>query len=639
VDRGQPPRPTAPAAGTWSDSTRLQRALDLQPELVCEWAPDGTILYCNESYRAYFGYDQTVVGRNIDELVAWDEGDGRELIVHQLQSTDLTTNMRSYDDGRSVEWTNTLVRDDDGTIVSILAVGRDVTDRLEIERTLRYNEERFRLMVTHIWDSILLLDREGKLVDATSAYRVDLDYPPGFWLSANLVDVLHPDDQGLAIAKLSQLIDDGLETEEWMEVRAIRANGAISWLELNATNLLDDPTIEAIVLTVRNIDKRKRIEFELADRQRELQAALHRQEGFVAQVSHELRNPLHGMLGLSEMLADADLGEPLASAAKALYRQTATLRRIVDDLLDVAQLEVGNLRVNAAVVDLLDVVRDTVVMATQSAPPGVEVLAADPHPSVRYVHGDDDRIRQALANLLSNACKHTMHGHINVVVGAGHVPDRVRVSVQDTGEGIDVADVARLFQPYERGRGDLSRGVGLGLAIVKGTVEAMGGEVGASPRPEGGSEFWIELPVASRVAAEAVLDGSPPTPRRPAESVHALVVDDDPVNQLVAKLQLEQLHIDVATAPSGEDAWAMVQARDFDVLFVDVQMPGMSGLDLLRLVRSHSAPQPFVAIMTASATAADRRAAEDAGADAFVSKPATLADITAVIQRVVSPLG
>jgi PAS domain S-box-containing protein len=638
--RSQAPRPNSEAANTWPDSTRLQRALDLQPELVCEWAPDGTILYCNRSYRAYFKYDESVIGRKIDDLITWVDGEGRELIVRQLRTTDLTTSLRSYDNGRSVEWTNTLVRDDDGAIVSILAVGRDVTDRLEIERTLRYNEERFRLMVTHIWDSILLLDREGGLLDATSAYRVDLDYPPGFWLSANLLDVLHPDDQPQAIAKLSRLIDGGLETEAWLEVRAIRANGATSWLELNATNLLDDPTIEAIVLTVRNIDVRKRIEFELADRQQELQAALHRQEGFVAQVSHELRNPLHGMLGLSEMLAGAELGEPLASAAKALYRQTTTLRRIVDDLLDVAQLEVGTLRVNTAAVDLLDVVRDAAVMATQSAPEGVLVVAADPHPAVRYVQGDDDRIRQALANLLSNACKHTVAGRITIVVSNGRLPGRVRVSVQDTGEGIDATDVERLFQPYERGRGDLSRGVGLGLAIVKGTVEAMGGEVGARPRAEGGSEFWIELRVAVRLGADDEEQrDSTQTPRRARESVHALVVDDDPVNQLVAKLQLQQLHVDVATAISGEDAWGMIGAQEFDVLFVDVQMQGMSGFELLRLVREQCVPSPFVAIMTASATAADRRAAQDAGADAFVAKPATLADITAVIERVVSPEG
>jgi CheY-like chemotaxis protein len=339
------------------------------------------------------------------------------------------------------------------------------------------------------------------------------------------------------------------------------------------------------------------------------------------------------------MLAGADLGEPLASAAKALYRQTSTLRRIVDDLLDVAQLEVGTLRVNNGAVDLLDVVRDAVVMARQSAPPGVEVLAADPHPSVRYVQGDDDRIRQALANLLSNACKHTLSGRITIVVGNGNLADRVRVSVHDTGEGIDLADVARLFQPYERGRGDLSRGVGLGLAIVKGTIEAMGGVVGARPQPEGGSEFWMELPIAVRSGTEPVLDGSPLAVLRPGESVRALVVDDDPVNQLVAKLQLEQLHIDVTTASNGDDAWTMVQAREFDVLFVDVQMPGMSGLELLRLVRAKGTPQPFVAIMTASATAADRRAAEDAGADAFVSKPATMTNITTVIGRVIGAHG
>ena len=623
-----------PIAGTTFDHP-YRRALDQQRELICEWALDGTIMYCNRAYRDYFGFDESVLGHNLNEFVEADGETDADATMARFDAGERTVVvMRHYDDGRTIEWANTLVRSDHGAPVSVLAVGRDATDRLEAEAALRRNEERFRTMVTYIWDSILLLDREGKLLDATSTYRTDLDHPPEFWEHTSLFDVLHPDDRDAAALALMSLIERGPNAEAWMELRARRSDGSYTWLELNAANLLDDPAVNAVILTVRNVERRKQIERELAERHAEAEAALRRRVGFVAQVSHELRNPLHGMLGLSELLANADLPPALADAAWALYRQSTTMRRIVDDLLDVAQLEVGNLSVTVERVDVQFVFNDTSVVAREIARPGVEVVTVDPPADLRFVMADPDRVRQAVANLLSNACKHTEHGSVRLEATSGSAPHTVRITVSDTGSGIEAGEVARLFQPYERGVREGTPGVGLGLAIVKGTIEAMGGTVGGAPREGGGAQFWIELPVATSVG-----DTSPHAPAAPKGHdtdrfpYRVLVVDDDPVNQLVATLQLQQLGAEVTTASSGEEGWGLLQVNRFDVAFIDVQMPGMNGLDLVRLTHSLPAPRPMLAVMTASATAADQQAAIDAGADTFVTKPATAADIREVLQR------
>lgn len=622
-----------PASTGHTDPGPFRRAFELLPELVCEWATDGTMLFTNHAYDTFFGFDEPVVGRNLQDLDTWEEGTGpADTVQHFLTGQPARFLERHYDGGRTVEWTNTLVRKADGEVISVLAVGRDVTEAARIREQIRTSEERFRTMVTHIWDTILLLDGSGALIAATSTYRADLGYEPEFWTDASLIEVVHPEDRDVAGAALAELLTGGPGTEAWAELRAGRRDGSTAWLELNGVNRLDDPNVAALVVTVRNIDNRKAIEHELDRRRRDAEMALQQRENFIAQVSHELRNPLHGMLGLSEFIRDSHLPGELGEAANALFRQSTVLRRIVDDLLDVAQLEVGSLRVRNDDVDLQPIVADAVALARDSAHPGVEVAGAPVPTRLRFVRGDDDRIRQAVANLLSNACKHTREGSVRLEVVDGAAQGSVRIEVLDTGSGIDPTDVDRLFLPYQRGRGDGGPGVGLGLAIVKGTVDTMGGTTGAAPRPDGGSVFWIELPASTAPPANAAPAeplGSPTDGRR----LRVLVVDDDPVNRMLAVLQLRRLHAEVVEVPSAEDALALLHdGASFDVAFLDVQLEGMSGLDLVRAVRSGPAPHPLMAVMTASATAADRQAASDAGADQFVAKPATAADMASVLR-------
>jgi PAS domain S-box-containing protein len=608
----------------------FRRALESQNALICEWTPDGTILFTNIGYRQFFGYSESIVGRNINEFVKWEDGRSTASVIDSLSSgIPNETITRPYDDGRSVEWTNTLLRANDGDVISIISVGRDVTDREAARAELVRNERRFRAMITHIWDSIILLDAHGQVIESTMQFRSDLDYPPEYWERIDITSLVHPDDRTRTNTALRELRLAGFGAAIAIELRAIRAGGEVSWLMVNGVNLLDDPAVGALVLTVRNIDERKRFELELEQREAEARLALRSKLGFIAKVSHELRNPLHGMLALSELLDQSHLPVREAKAAAALHRQSGVLRRIVDDLLDIAQLEIGNLRIRTTRVDLSDVLSDAVTVARGTVPIGVTLTAHPVPPELRYIVGDDDRLRQMVANLVSNALKHTTVGEVSIDVSDGQRPNSARISVNDSGSGIDPDDIQRLFEPYERGRGEGTAGVGLGLAIVKGLAEQMQGAVGAARRPEGGSLFWIELPLSTDVE-----QAHPATRARPTQSsgLRVLVIDDDPVNLLVATMQLGEFGAQVTEAADGETAWDILQSQDFDVLFVDVQLPGISGLEVVQRMRARPGNrQPLIAVMTASATSADHQAALDAGADTFVPKPATLADIGAAL--------
>ena len=611
----------------------LWEAFEDQHELMLEWAVDGTLLFCNRSCRESFGWDENVAGRQLDELYGGGSLKSRGLVVERaLSEAPLQREQRVYSSGLVVEWANTPVRDEMGNVVSIFSMGQDITDRVRIEAELRLSERRNRVMVANIQDAIMLLDGFGRLIESSSTQRPGLGYDgPEDFIGTRLGELVHPDDAAKAATIYSSLVAQPAAQTGWFELRVLAANGDYAWLEVSGNNLLDDPEVGAVVLTVRNIDERKRLEIELEARRHQAQEELRKRLALVAQVGHELRNPLQGLAAFSDHLLSRRVPSEVADDVEAISRLAGVMRRVVDDLLDASQLELGTLSVRADVVDIVPIIDDAVFMARQLTQPGVEVSGSDVPSNLRYVVGDADRIRQALTNLLSNACKHTASGAVTVDASAAD-DSMVRLNVSDTGSGISSDDVARLFRPFERGRQDHESempGVGLGLAIVTGIATAMGGSTGAAPRAEGGSLFWIDIPLSA--------DGAPVTqivaPRREVPRRHVLIVDDEPLNRLAAKFLLADLGAEVATAVSGEQALQMLADQRFDTVFADVRLPGISGLEMTRQLRARGGRQPVVAIMTGEVGDASRAAAAAAGADAFVPKPSTVDDLVSVLRR------
>jgi signal transduction histidine kinase/CheY-like chemotaxis protein len=352
---------------------------------------------------------------------------------------------------------------------------------------------------------------------------------------------------------------------------------------------------------------------------------------FLATVSHELRTPLNAILGWADMLRLGMLPEPRrATAVEAIFNNAQRQARLIDQLLDVARIMSGKLRLECIRVDAHDLVNGAVETVHPAAEAKNIRIGVHVDPAVGAFHGDPSRLQQVLCNLLANAVKFTPEG--------GAVRIRVRrrggageIVVADTGAGIPREFLPSVFEPFRQADASATRvydGLGLGLAIVKQLVEAHGGSISADSLGEGhGATFTVRLPLAPDADPPGRQPDSVPEPVNEPDSLRGLsvlVVDDDPDSRDVVVAYLEARHATVQTAASAAAAFDLLQLQPVDVLLADVAMPGEDGYSLIRRVRALTrgpASQIPAAALTAFAREEDRVAALKAGFQMHLTKP------------------
>ncbi len=365
---------------------------------------------------------------------------------------------------------------------------------------------------------------------------------------------------------------------------------------------------------------------------------------FMATMGHEVRTPLNAILGTAELLQLATLPPSIASGVGTIRRSGEALLEIINEVLDFAKIEHGNLVTETRAVDVKEVAAAAMEMIRgRAVENGNEVtLDIDPTFSGENVMTDPTRLRQVLLNLMSNAAKFTSDGVITLRLYDTKGPggSAIRFDVRDTGIGIDPANLGRLFQPFTQGDASISRrfgGTGLGLAICKQVVERMGGRIGAESRPGEGSTFWFEIPRiacsenAGATENDLMEDGE--VMSAPVPKLNVLLVEDNKINQEVATGLLRHLGQTVTIAADGLQAVSQVQAQSFDLILMDMQMPVLDGIEAAKRIRAlggRCATVPIVA-MTANASDHDRQLCEDAGMDDFRSKPVSLSQLQELI--------
>lgn len=354
---------------------------------------------------------------------------------------------------------------------------------------------------------------------------------------------------------------------------------------------------------------------------------------FLARMSHELRTPLNGVLGMAQILAVRnDLPGTAREQVAVINRGGRHLLALVNDVLDLAQVEAGRLTLAREPVPLRALLEDTLELLRPEASRKAVALRLELVPGCpEAVMGDARRLRQVLLNLLGNAVKFTPQGgwvRLSVRVPAGAPPDaRLRLEVLDTGPGIPLAQRALLFRDFSRLSALEAEGHGLGLAITDGLVQAMGGRIGVLPGPEErGSLFWVELPLEPAPAAFPPQGDTTPLATPQAAPLRILVVDDVPLNRVVAQIMLRQAGHSVAEAASGEEALAHLLAHPVDLVLLDLQMQGMDGPETARRIRAEEARRPGggrATILALSGTDAAEGLPEclAAGMDGYLPKP------------------
>ncbi|MFM1887547.1 MAG: hypothetical protein RL026_2704 [Pseudomonadota bacterium] len=387
---------------------------------------------------------------------------------------------------------------------------------------------------------------------------------------------------------------------------------------------------------------------ELLEALQQAEAATRAKSDFLAMMSHEIRTPLNAMLGMAELLSLSTLDDDQAEDLATLRSSGESLLSLINDLLDYSKIEAGRLELDDVPFDLRAELRDTIALyrplATQRQLQ-LDLILADDLPA--QVQGDSARLRQILSNLLSNALKFTHSGGIEVraalLVAAGS-GQRLRLEVRDTGIGIPMRHIPRLFRAFTQVDASINRrygGTGLGLAICGRLAEAMGGHISVTSEEGLGSCFVLELPlkgVAPSLPPAAEVADTGLHPVVGMERLVVLVVDDHVVNLKLALAMLARLGVTADAVTDGSQALQAVQERAYDLVLMDVQMPVLDGLQAARAMRALPlARQPKIVALTAAAFESDRRNCLDAGMDDFLAKPLRLSTLRSLLRQLLPP--
>ena len=352
-------------------------------------------------------------------------------------------------------------------------------------------------------------------------------------------------------------------------------------------------------------------------------AANQAKSAFLAMMSHELRTPMNGVLGMAHALERTDLTPRQAEHVATLLRSGGGLMTILNDILDLAKIEAGRFDIEKRPFDLAYAVNRSVELWAPTALEKGLILTCEISPKAHaWVSGDDARLRQVLQNLLSNALKFTSQGTVRLTVEPVGRGDEIAFTVTDTGPGIEPATQARLFQGFTQADTSIARrfgGTGLGLAISQNLARLMGGVITLQSRVGEGSSFTLVLPLPEEIFHPELSPSPPPLAREAL--VRALVVDDNRTNQEVARALLEALGLTVETAASGQEGLLALASSGFDVVFMDIHMPGMSGIETLAAIRASGQETLPVVALTADAMAGERERLLALGFNDYLSKP------------------
>jgi CheY-like chemotaxis protein len=372
---------------------------------------------------------------------------------------------------------------------------------------------------------------------------------------------------------------------------------------------------------------------ELVHARDEAESANRAKSEFLSRMSHELRTPMHAILGFGQLLqgdAALALSEPSRTHLREILRAGQRLLGLINELLDLERIEAGQLALAPDLVELAPLLQEC-LLASEAVARQHRVQLPDPQALSLpgRVLGDRERLKQVVLNLLSNAIKHNRRGG---QVGLQVAPDgdALRITVSDTGPGLDEAQRLRLFHAFERLGADRGAvdGAGIGLALSKRLVELMGGQIGLDSEPGVGSRFWVRLACADALPAAAQ-----------AAPVHAgtvLYVEDNPVNVLLMEAMLgQQTRLRLISADLPETGLQLAREQQPDLVLLDIQLPGMDGYEVLRRLRADEGTRgiPVVAV-SANAMPADIARGAAAGFDDYLTKPIDQRVLMAMLQRV-----
>jgi PAS domain S-box-containing protein len=541
----------------------------------------------------------------------------------------------------------TALRDAQDAIIGYLLIGTDNSARKQVEEQLRWTEQSFRLMVESVTDyAIVMLDPEGLVVSWNAGAQRIKGYTADDIVGQPLSRFYLPADveAGLPARDLAVATAEGrLEDEGWRS----RKDGSKFWANVVFTAIRDeDGNLRGFAKLTRDLTERRKVEADLTDAIAAAEKANLAKSDFLSSMSHELRTPLNAILGFGQLM-ESDTPPPSAAQQANIGQILHAgwyLLQLINEILDLAMIESGKLSLSVEPMSMGDVMHECRQMIEPQAQKRGITMTFPAADCPFYVKADRTRVKQILINLFSNSIKYNTRGGTVVVECTAVSPDRIRVSVADSGAGLSTDKLSQLFQPFNRlgQQASTEEGTGIGLVVTKRLVELMGGTIGVESTVGVGSTFWFEL--GSIDIPDVVADACA-GPSRHASAAQdtvlrtLLYVEDNPANlHLVQQLVARRPDMRLFSAEDGETGIALARSVQPDVILMDIHLPGISGIEALGILRDDPATAhiPVIAL-SANAIPRDMKKGLEAGFCRYLTKPIKVVDFMEALDEALAP--
>ncbi len=627
-------RDTAQAA-----EAEARAVLETAPFASCIVGPDLNYISTSSAWRVLFaGRTEPYPGTEFGALLPRSMKRRIQTAVKRALAGEVYTRSEEVVERRDgaviLRWQARPWRAPCGEIRGAIIYASDITDMVLAGRTARANAKRLRLALDAADASVFEIDYANKTFWAGQGFSKLAGRALNFDEAVHLWPTVHDDDRARVRAEI-----DAFDTHNPspVDARMVGADGT-RWARAHMRIQHDaQGRPRRAIGLIQDIDAQKRQALALEVAERQAQVAAEAKSNFLANVSHEIRTPMNGVLGVMQLIKRDHLDAEEQRLLDEALASGRMLTEMLDDLLDFSKIETGQFELHPEALDPTAVLVGVASLLEPAASAKGLKMTAVAAPDVGLVKADPLRLRQALYNIMGNAVKFTPQGSIEARL-TRHVDEkgaqRLRFEVQDTGIGVAEDFQATLFERFEQADSSSTRkhgGSGLGLAITKRLAEMMGGAVGFSSTPGQGSTFWIEIDGETVEPTEVTQIDEPDI-----GEFRVLLVEDNPTNRLVISKILEALGVQVDTAEDGAQGVELAARGGYDLVLMDIQMPGMDGIEATRRIRAMDGAKgstPIVAV-TANVMADQRTSYADAGMNGVVAKPVSAGALIAEIARV-----